>query len=90
MDSKKTTTLFEKLAQQPILGNLLLCVSYFLTGHIGLALAASPSFATLVWPASGIALAWVLLFGWRLLAGVLLGSFTVALFETAKSLEIST
>jgi signal transduction histidine kinase/CheY-like chemotaxis protein/integral membrane sensor domain MASE1 len=89
MDSKKTTTLFEKLAQQPILGNLLLCVSYFLTGHIGLALAASPSFATLVWPASGIALAWVLLFGWRLLAGVLLGSFTVALFETAKSLEIS-
>ncbi|MBK8326934.1 MAG: response regulator [Moraxellaceae bacterium] len=89
MDNKKQATLFGKLAQHPILGNLLLFISYFLTGHIGLALAAAPNFATLVWPASGIALAWVLLFGWHLLAGVVFSSFTVALFETAKSLEIS-
>lgn len=89
MDNKQTATLFGKLAQHPIFGNFLLFITYFLTGHIGLALAAAPNFATLVWPASGIALAWVLLFGWRLLVGVVLGSFVVNLFEISKSLEIS-
>lgn len=89
MDTHHTPTLFGKLAQHPVFGNFLLAIAYFLTGHLGLALAAAPNFATIVWPASGIAVAWILLFGWRLLAGVLLGSFTVALFETAKTLELS-
>lgn len=42
-------------------------------------LATPPGFATAVWPASGIALGWVLLHGWRHLPGVILGSFAVNL-----------
>ncbi len=90
MDNNKyTLTIFGQFAQHPIFGNFLLFLAYFVTGHLGLALAASPHFATMFWPASGIAMAWILLFGWRLLFGVVLGSFTVSLFETAKSLEMS-
>ncbi|MCP5174534.1 MAG: response regulator [Moraxellaceae bacterium] len=90
MDNNKyTLTIFGQLAQHPVFGNFLLFIAYFVTGHLGLALAASPHFATMFWPASGIAVAWILLFGWRLLFGVVLGSFTVSLFETAKSLEVS-
>lgn len=89
MDNKYALTPFGLLAQHPLIGNLLLALAYFMTGHIGLALAAAPSFATIVWPASGIALAWVLLFGWRLLAGVVLGSFLVNVFELAKVLDNS-
>ena len=63
MDNKYALTPFGLLAQHPLIGNLLLALTYFITGHIGLALVAAPNFATMVWPASGIALAWVLLFG---------------------------
>jgi diguanylate cyclase (GGDEF)-like protein len=51
--------------------------AYYLSGRLGLLLAIPPGYATAVWPASGIALAAVVLGGGRLAAGVALGSFFV-------------
>ena len=54
-----------------------LAVCYFITGRIGLLLANPPGYATAIFPASGIALAALLLYGYRLWPGILLGSFLV-------------
>lgn len=53
---------------------LLLAAAYFITGRLGLLLAIPPGYATVFWPASGIALAFVYLYGYRMLPGVFLGS----------------
>lgn|GEM_PF-2062093 len=54
-----------------------LALAYYLTGRIGLLLAIPPGYATAVWPASGIALSGILLFGYRFWPAVVLGSFLV-------------
>jgi PAS domain S-box-containing protein len=51
--------------------------AYYVSGRLGLLLAIPPGYATAVWPASGIALAGMLAYGWRLWPGVWLGSFLV-------------
>ena len=56
---------------------LLLALAYFVTGRLGLLLAIPPGYATAVWPASGIAVAALLVRGYFLWPGVLLGSFLV-------------
>lgn len=48
---------------------------YFFTAKLGLSLEAVSGFATLVWPPTGIALAAVLLFGYRLWPGIALAAF---------------
>ena len=53
---------------------LFLAVLYYAAGRAGLLLAIPPGYATIFWPASGIALAFVYHFGYRLLPGVFLGS----------------
>ncbi|NIB41045.1 hypothetical protein HBA55_15685 [Pseudomaricurvus alkylphenolicus] len=63
---------------------LLVALAYFLTGKLGLLLAIPPGFASAVWPPSGIALAAVLLWGYRAVPGVFLGS---ALLNTMQSLS---
>jgi PAS domain S-box-containing protein len=50
---------------------------YYISGRLGLLLAVPPGYAAVVWPASGIALAGILLFGYEAWPGVLLGSFLV-------------
>lgn len=52
-----------------------IALAYFVTGKLGLMLAIPPGYATAIWPASGIALAALLLFGGRFWPGVFLGSF---------------
>jgi two-component system, sensor histidine kinase len=49
--------------------------AYFGCGKLGLWLAVPPGYSTAVWPASGLALALALRFGWRALAGIFLGSY---------------
>jgi signal transduction histidine kinase/CheY-like chemotaxis protein/integral membrane sensor domain MASE1 len=85
----KAETVAGRIASHWLSGNLLLALSYFLASQIGLKLAAPPGYATIVWPASGIALAWVLLLGYRLLPGVMLGSFTSTLLVMAHINNIS-
>lgn len=54
--------------------NLLLALVYYVTGRLGLMLAIPPGYATVFWPASGIALAAVYRYGYRLLPGLFIGS----------------
>ncbi len=56
---------------------LLTAAVYYVAGRLGLLLAIPPGYATAVWPASGLALAAVLLAGYRVWPGILLGSFLV-------------
>jgi signal transduction histidine kinase/ActR/RegA family two-component response regulator len=50
---------------------------YFGAGKVGLSLASLAEQITLVWPPTGIALAAVLLFGYRVWPGIALGAFLV-------------
>jgi len=56
---------------------LALAIAYGAVGLLGLQLAVPPGYATLIWPASGIAVAALLIFSPRLAPGVFLGSMTV-------------
>ncbi|MGZ5059065.1 MAG: CHASE domain-containing protein [Methylobacter sp.] len=59
-----------------------LAVAYFITGKFGVFLAIPPGYATAIWPPSGIALAAILIYGYRLWPGILLGSFLVNISAT--------
>ncbi len=52
-------------------------LAYFVVGKLSLWLVISPEYATAVWPAAGIALAGILLFGRGVWPGILVGSFLV-------------
>ena len=58
---------------------LTVALAYYLSGRLGLLLAIPPGYATAVWPASGIGLAAVLIWGRSAALGVLLGSFCINL-----------
>jgi PAS domain S-box-containing protein len=60
----------------------LLALTYYLTGRLGLLLAVPPGYATAIWPPSGVALAAILVLGYRYWPGVWLGSFAVNLFTS--------
>src|ERR671921_2868398 len=60
-----------------IAGILALAVVYFCAGIFGLSLAFSNPNASAVWPSSGIALAAILVWGFKLWPGILLGAFLV-------------
>jgi len=62
-----------------IAGNAVLAMAYVGAAKLGLALDAVSGFASLVWPPTGIALAALLLFGFRLWPGVALGAFVANL-----------
>ncbi|MBI3323312.1 MAG: MASE1 domain-containing protein [Candidatus Omnitrophica bacterium] len=56
-------------------GPAVLCAAYFGAARMGLAMDAVSGFATLVWPPTGIALAALLLWGYRLWPGIAAGAF---------------
>ena len=64
-----------KKSHKLALANVLLAAVYFLMGKIGLRLASVHPSATAVWPPSGIALASVLLLGYEVWPGILIGAF---------------
>src|SRR6188472_287508 len=74
MNSRRFSTL-------PIIGVLTLV--YFIAGKLGLKLAFLNDSASAVWPPSGIALAALLLLGYRIWPAVFLGAFLVNLTTTA-------
>ena len=67
--------------------NLFVAAAYFASGALGLLLAIPPSNAVAVWPAAGLAFVSVLVFGNRVLPGVLLGSLII---QTESFLDGST
>ncbi len=71
---------------------LSLALVYVLAGKLGLRLAIVNASATAVWPPTGIALAALLIFGYELWPGVLLGAFIANIVTTgsvASSLGIA-
>ncbi|CAG1017716.1 two-component system, NarL family, sensor histidine kinase EvgS [Burkholderiaceae bacterium] len=60
-----------------LLQSLAIAASYFVVGWLSLRIAIVPGYASPLYPAAGIALVGVLVYGWRAAAGVLLGSFVV-------------
>lgn len=54
-----------------------LAIIYAAAGYVGLFSAIAPGYATAIWPASGIAIGALLLYGRRLWPGVWLGSFVL-------------
>ncbi|MDF1694009.1 MAG: CHASE domain-containing protein [Zhongshania sp.] len=54
-------------------------VLYFVAGKLALSLAIPPGYATAIWPGAGIALALILLNGYRFWPGVFVGSILVNL-----------
>src|SRR4030095_4866999 len=73
-----TATSFPNWAQG-LANRAAMAAAYYVVGRLGLLLAIPPGYATAVWPASGIALAGILLFGYRVWPGILLGSFLINL-----------
>jgi len=66
--------------------NVFLGISYFLGGYLGTLIAIPPSHASPIWPAAGIALAGLVVYGWRVLPGIWVGAF---LIQTYSFLDIS-
>jgi signal transduction histidine kinase len=64
----------------------LLAAVYAVVGKLSLMLGAVGGFATLVWPPTGISLAALLLLGYRVLPGVLVGAFVVNVWAGAPAL----
>jgi len=59
---------------QWLLLNLALALLFVLAAQLGLALAIGPAQTTTLWPAAGVAVAALLLWGWPVLPGLLLAS----------------
>jgi len=71
----------------------LLAVVYFVAGKLGLQLAYVNASATAVWPCTGIAVAALLVYGYRVWPGILVGAFLVNLTTmgtVATSIGIAT
>ena len=66
-----------------------LAAIYFVVSKLGLLLAVPPGYATAVWPASGIALGLLLIYGVRLWPGVLIGSMFVNLSVSYGSSDVA-
>lgn len=73
-----------------VLQILLLAIGYIAAGQLGLMLAIPPGYATAIFPASGIALAAILLWGYRLLPGVFIGSLCINIIITLGNNETLT
>ena len=65
-----------------------LTLAYCATGKLGMFLAVPPGYATAIYPPSGIALAGLLILGYRAWFGVLLGSFLMNLSIAASHAPI--
>lgn len=68
-----------RYAQLPLL-NICFAVIYFLLVELGMAWSSLTSLVSLVWPAAGLALFGLLLFGFRIVPGLLVGAFFATQF----------
>jgi signal transduction histidine kinase len=75
-----------RLSWLPLVG--IVTVSYFIAGKLGLTLASLNASASPVWPPAGIALAALLLLGYRVWPAILVGAFLVNV-TTAGNLATS-
>jgi len=69
-------TLFPHIRMRKLLLNLLVACVYFVLARVSLIVAFEYSNASPVWPCSGLALAFILLWGFDVLPGIAFGAFT--------------
>jgi|GEM_PF-962302 len=69
---------------------LAVAAAYYITGRLGVLQAIPPGYATPIWPPSGVALAGLLIFGYRVWPGIALGSFLVNVGTAAPSPTLDT
>ena len=69
------TAIFKAIRKLPLIG--ILAVIYFIAGKLGLMLASLQASASPVWPPAGIALAALLLLGYRVWPAIFIGAFLV-------------
>ena len=69
---------------------LVLALAYYVTGRLGLLLAVPPGYATAVWPPSGLALAGILLCGYRVWPAIVVASFASNPIGTFNANEATT
>ena len=62
-----------------LIGNVALLIAYYISAHITLSLSLPPTDGTPIWIPSGISLAAVLIWGYRLLPAIFLGDFIIAI-----------
>src|SRR5690242_7296693 len=62
-----------------------LLTGYFLAGKLGLQMAFVHANATAVWPPTGIALAGLLIFGYRMCPAIFLGAFLVNITTSSSA-----
>jgi two-component sensor histidine kinase len=55
-------------------------LAYYVAGRLALILAIPPGYASAVWPAAGVALVAILVFGYRVWPGILVGHFFANVF----------
>ena len=67
----------------------MLATLYVVTGKLGLLLAVPPGYATLIWPASGIAIGMLLVHGLRLWPAILVGSWLLNAHQSGVFAEHS-
>src|SRR5260370_36937847 len=79
----------QKNAGQVVLAIVLLAAVYAGAGKLGLELASVHPSATPVWPPTGISLAALLIFGYRLWPGIFLGAFIANLIKFANVTPIT-
>ena len=68
---------FQSFMRSELAKIILLAALYIFSGKLGLLLAVPPGYATVIWPASGIAIGMLLTSGAGLWPGVLIGSFVL-------------
>ena len=83
--SKKTESYF---SWTTLLAGGIVALIYLFVAIISKSLSTLPSGVTPIWPASGIALGAVLLFGYRILPGIFLGSLLVGVYTRGISHSI--
>ena len=72
---EKKPRISKRVSELPLLG--ILAVIYFIAGKLGLMLASLQASSSPVWPPAGIALAGLLLLGYRAWPGIFIGAFLV-------------
>ncbi|MGE5749661.1 MAG: MASE1 domain-containing protein, partial [Gemmatimonas sp.] len=82
MDQQERTTSFQQLAPRIVI----VALAYVAAAHVGLAFDPVGGLATLVWPASGIALAALLLGGYKLWPAIAIGAFAANILAGAPIL----
>ena len=71
-------------------GILALAISYVLMGKLSLMLAIPPGYSTAVFPSAGIAVAALLIWGYRIAPGVFLGSLLLNIWVSVENSSLST